>query len=551
MLLMCTTLFVNILKPIFIAEEVIITYGVKPFDICSKNAELWKYIKIIYMITFLASNLICSNLLYNKIPTKKKKKQKEIENDNNLKLLIGYNRTTEEKVYLPKSGLFQNFLITGTIGSGKTSSAMYPFTKQLIKYNYLNPNKKIGMLILDVKGNYYSQVKKYVQNYNLQDDLIVIELNTNITYNPLHKPNLKPIVLANRLKTILELFSENNSESYWLDKAEQILAEAIKLCRLYNHGYVTFAEIHNLVTKPDYYKEKIQNLRELFILNKFDREQIYELNMALNFFEREFENLDSRTLGILKSEITRITNTFISDYNVVKTFSPNRKELTFLGFEDVIKNGKIVILNMNIAEYKNLSKIIAAYLKLDFQTEIMRSLSNQNERITAFICDEYAEYVTKTDSDFFALSREAKCINIVSTQSYSSLKNTLKDETSVKVICQNLINKIWFRTDDIFTIEEAQKQLGKEDKEKVSKNISESAKQTKYNYLTKSLVNKDSSISESVNIYTQNDYVYDTNFFTQELETFNALCFLSNGNKILKPTKIGMYPYFLEEKEEI
>ena len=551
MLLMCTTVFANILKPIFIAEEVIITYGVKPFDICSKNAELWKYIKIIYMITFLTSNLICSNLLYNKIPTKKKKKQNEIENDNELKLLIGYNRKTEEKVYLPKSGLFQNFLITGTIGSGKTSSAMYPFTKQLIKYNYLNPNKKIGMLILDVKGNYYSQVKKYVQNYNLQDDLIVIELNTNITYNPLHKPNLKPIVLANRLKTILELFSENNSESYWLDKAEQILAEAIKLCRLYNHGYVTFAEIHNLVTKPDYYKEKIQNLRELFILNKFDREQIYELNMALNFFEREFENLDSRTLGILKSEITRITNTFISDYNVVKTFSPKMEELTFLGFEDVIKNGKIVILNMNIAEYKNLSKIIAAYLKLDFQTEIMRSLSNQKERITAFICDEYAEYVTKTDSDFFALSREAKCINIVSTQSYSSLKNTLKDETSVKVICQNLINKIWFRTDDIFTIEEAQKQLGKEDKEKVSKNISESAKQTKYNYLTKSLVNKDSSISESVNIYTQNDYVYDTNFFTQELETFNALCFLSNGNKILKPTKIGMYPYFLEEKEEI
>ena len=551
MLLMCTTVFANILKPIFIAEEVIITYGVKPFDICSKNAELWKYIKIIYMIIFLTSNLICSNLLYNKIPTQKKKKQKEIENDNDLKLLIGYNRKTGEKVYLPKSGLFQNFLITGTIGSGKTSSAMYPFTKQLIKYNYLNPNKKIGMLILDVKGNYYSQVKKYVKDYNLQDDLIVIELNTNITYNPLHKPNLKPIVLANRLKTILELFSENNSESYWLDKAEQILAEAIKLCRLYNHGYVTFAEIHNLVTKPDYYKEKIQNLRELFILNKFDREQIYELNMALNFFEREFENLDSRTLGILKSEITRITNTFISDYNVVKTFSPNREELTFLGFEDVIKNGKIVILNMNIAEYKNLSKIIAAYLKLDFQTEIMRSLSNQKERITAFICDEYAEYVTKTDSDFFALSREAKCINIVSTQSYSSLKNTLKDETSVKVICQNLINKIWFRTDDIFTIEEAQKQLGKEDKEKVSKNISESAKQTKYNYLTKSLVNKDSSISESVNIYTQNDYVYDTNFFTQELETFNALCFLSNGNKILKPTKIGMYPYFLEEKEEI
>ena len=546
-------IFIPILKPIFQAQELIITYGLKPFDICESNAKLWQYIKIMYIITFFTSNLICSNFVYNKIPIKKKiEKHLDTKNkDDKLKLLIGYNQKTKEKIYIPKSGLFQNFLITGTIGSGKTSSAMYPFTKQLIKYNYLNPNSKIGMLILDVKGNYYNQVKKYVKKYNLEDDLIVIELKSKITYNPLNKPNLKPIVLANRLKTILELFSENNSESYWLDKAEQILAEAIKLCRIYNDGYVTFKEIHNLITIPNYYKEKIQKLKELFILNKLSLEQIYELNMALNFFEREFQNLDPRTSSILKSEITRITNTFISDYNVLKTFSPERKELTFLGFEDVIKNGKIVVLNMNIAEYKNLSKIIAAYLKLDFQTEIMKNLNNNNERITAFICDEYAEYVTKTDSDFFALSREAKCINIVSTQSYSSLKNTLKDETSVKVICQNLINKIWFRTDDIFTIEEAQKQLGKEEKEKISKNISESAKKTRYNYLTKSLVNKDSSISESLNIYTQNDYIYDTNFFTLELETFNSLCFLSDGNKILKPTKLKMYPYFLEEKEEL
>ena len=538
-------IFIPILKPIFQAQELIITYGLKPFDICESNAKLWQYIKLMYIITFFTSNLICSNFVYNKIPIKKKtEKHLDTKNDDKLKLLIGYNQKTKEKIYIPKSGLFQNFLITGTIGSGKTSSAMYPFTKQLIKYNYLNPNSKIGMLILYVKGNYYNQVEKYAKKYNLEDDLIVIELNSKITYNPLNKPNLKPIVLANRLKTILELFSENNSESYWLDKVEQILAEAIKLCRLYNDGYVTFKEIHNLITIPNYYKEKIQKLKELFILNKLSLEQIYELNMALNFFEREFQNLDPRTSSILKSEITRITNTFISDYNVLKTFSPERKELTFLGFEDVIKNGKIVVLNMNIAEYKNLSKIIAAYLKLDFQTEIMKNLNNNNERITAFICDEYAEYVTKTDSDFYALSREAKCINIVSTQSYSSLKNTLKDETSVKVICQNLINKIWFRTDDIFTIEEAQKQLGKEEKEKISKNISESAKKTKYNYLTKSLVNKDSSISESLNIYTQNDYVYDTNFFTLELETFNSLVFLSDGNKILKPTKIKMYPYF-------
>ena len=256
-------------------------------------------------------------------------------------------------------------------------------------------------------------------------------------------------------------------------------------------------------------------------------------------------------MAILKSEITRITSVFVSDYDISKTFCPSKEELTFEGFSDLIKNGKILVLNINIAEYRNLSKIIAAYLKLDFQTEIMSNLSKNKVKTTAFICDEYAEYVTKTDSEFFSLSREAKCINIISTQSYSSIKNTLKDEAAMKVIIQNLINKIWFRTDDIMTVEDAQKQLGKEEKVKTSKSISENAKETKYNYITKTLNSRDSNVSESLNTYTQNDYVYDINEFTQNLETFTALTFLSDGTKILKPSKLKMYPYFLEKEGEI
>lgn len=541
-----------IFYPIYFSKEIIITYGIHPFDICSKNPLLWKYIKIIFIFTYIFSNIIFSIFIYNKFlfnifykkNIKNKNCKKNINNNiSNLNLLIGkdFNNTN---IYIPENGLYQNFLITGTIGSGKTSSAMYPFTNQLIKYNSQNPTDKIGMLILDVKGNYYNQILKYVKLYNLENDLIIIGLNSNNYYNPLHKPNLKPLVLANRLKTILTLFSENNSESYWLDKAEQILSEAIKLCRLYNNNYVTFSELHKLITIPNYYKEKIQILKKLFISSQLNSKQIYELNECLNFFQKEFENLDSRTKAILISEITRITNTFISDYDVFSTFSPPKEKLNFLGFEDVLKSGKIVVLNMNISKYNLLSKIIATYLKLDFQTEILNSLSEGTIKKTAFICDEYDKYCTKTDSDFFSLSRESKCINIVSTQSYSSLKNTLKDDASVKVITQNLINKIWFRTDDIFTIEEAQKQLGKEEKEKFSRSISENARETKYNYITNTLNSKDSNISESYNSYYQTDYIYDTNFFTRQLETFTALTFLSDGNKIYEPQKIKMLPYF-------
>ena len=540
----------NIFYPIFISDEIIITYGVHPFNICLKNPLLWKYIKIVFIFTYVFSNFIFSNFIFNQFLSKffvrkdKKSSGSKVLGSNLSKLNLLIGKFNNEGVFIPEKGLYQNFLITGTIGSGKTSSAMYPFTKQLLKYNSENSSDKVGMLILDVKGNYYNQVKNYVDLYGLQDDLVVIGLNSGIFYNPLHKPNLKPIVLANRLKTILTLFSENNSESYWLDKAEQILAEAIKLCRLYNDNYVTFSELHKLITVPGYYKDKIDVLKALFISSKLNNKQIYELNECLNFFQKEFEALDSRTKGILVSEITRITNTFISDYDVFSTFSPDKNKLNFLGFEDVIKSGKIVVLNMNVSEYSLLSKIIATYLKLDFQTEILSSLSNGTDRKTAFICDEYDKYCTKTDSDFFSLSRESKCINIVSTQSYSSLKSALKDEASVKVITQNLINKIWFRTDDIFTIEEAQKQLGKEEKKKFSKTVSESAKETNFSYITNTLNSCNSNISESYNSYFQSEYIYDTNFFTRELETFTALTFLSDGNKIFEPRKFQMLPYF-------
>ncbi len=461
----------------------------------------------------------------------------------NLNLNIGID-SFGKVVSIPEKGLYQNFLITGTIGSGKTSSAMYPFTKQLFEYNYKNPDDKIAILILDVKGNYHYQVKKYAEEFDLLNDVIEINLSGNINYNPLFKPNLKPIVLANRLKTILTLFSENNSESYWLDKAEQVLAESIKICRLYNDGYVTFLELHKLITMPNYFEEKVKVLRELFISSKLDKKDIYELNSSLDFFYKEFYNLDSRTKSILISEITRITNTFISDYDVFKCFCPKKENLTFLGFEEVLKSGKIVVLNINVAEYSLLSKILATYLKIDFQSEILTNLSNSSIKKSAFICDEYDKYCTKTDADFFSVSREAKCINIVSTQSYSSLKNTLNDDSSVKVIIQNLINKIWFRTDDNFTIEEAQKQLGREDKEKVSRSFSESARETNFSYITNTFNSENSNISETYSTFTQNDYIFDSNFFTQDLETFSALTFLSDGNKIFKPEKLRMIPYF-------
>ena len=543
-----------IFKDIFCSNYILIDFAVNPFNICESYPELWNFIKITYIISYSICTLIISHIMYSclfhKTIPQKNNPDTFANKSSDLNLLIGKDQENQF-LFINEKGLYQNILITGTIGSGKTSSAMYPFTRQLIEYKSTNKKEKMGLLILDVKGNYYKQVEEYCTLYNRKNDLMVLSLNGYIRYNPLDKPNLKAHVLANRLKTILTLFSSNNGEQYWLDKVEQILTECIKLCRLYNNGYVTFLELHKLITIPDYYASKISYLRQLFLAGKFTKEDCFNLLSSIEFFEKEFLKLDSRTMAILKSEITRITGCFVSDFQVQKVFCPAREEINFHGFRNLISQGKILVLNMNLAEFKNLSKIIAAYLKLDFQSEVMSRLANNKSqflRSVSFISDEFHEYVTSTDADFFAQSREAKCINIIATQSYTSLLNSLNNQNTTKAIIQNLVNKLWFRTDDIFTIEDAQKQLGKEEKTKYSKTISENAKTTNFNIFTKKFNSLDSNLSESINSYSQFDYVYDTNFFTQKLETFSCLGFLSTGRSILPPKKIYMIPYFQKIK---
>lgn len=334
-LVILITLFfilIFLFNPILTSNSLIFPYAIHPFDIVKVYPNTWTFIKKFYFLSLFFSYLILFLKFSKKIKFSKKVNLKNLPlpQENKLSLLVGFSNNFP--IYISENGLYQNILITGTIGSGKTASAMYPFTKQLIAYNSKNEKEKLAMLILDVKGNYHQKVLEYASSSSRLEDVIIIDLSGNFKYNPLDKPNLKPTVLANRLKNILSIFSPNTSESYWLDKAEQILAEAIKFCRLYNDNYVSFSEIHKLIMFADYYQEKLLITKKLFQEGKYSNAEVYNLLTSIDFFEKEFFSLDSRTMSILKSEISRITNIFISDYNVSKVFCPSKKEINFKRF---------------------------------------------------------------------------------------------------------------------------------------------------------------------------------------------------------------------------
>jgi hypothetical protein len=86
---------------------------------------------------------------------------------------------------IPRRGLLTGIAIVGAVGTGKTSCCMYPFVEQLVAYKPQDSEKKIGGLILEVKGDFCHQVKEILTRHGRAEDYIEISLDADYRYNPL------------------------------------------------------------------------------------------------------------------------------------------------------------------------------------------------------------------------------------------------------------------------------------------------------------------------------------------------------------------------------
>ena len=132
-----------ILKDILYGKNIMFPYALNKFYIDIEYPEIWIKIKayyyIINIVTPLTILLIYNLKKYTILETSKKKlkenntfinklfkeqkeyKDKEEISNEILEILIGFNEQ-KQPIYLDEKALFQNILITGSIGTGKTSS---------------------------------------------------------------------------------------------------------------------------------------------------------------------------------------------------------------------------------------------------------------------------------------------------------------------------------------------------------------------------------------------------------------------------------------------
>jgi hypothetical protein len=55
---------------------------------------------------------------------------------------------------IPQRGLYTGVMVLGAVGTGKTSACMYPYVDQLLRWRSEDPQRKVGGLVLEVKGDF-------------------------------------------------------------------------------------------------------------------------------------------------------------------------------------------------------------------------------------------------------------------------------------------------------------------------------------------------------------------------------------------------------------
>src|SRR5690348_9088010 len=157
---------------------------------------------------------------------------------------------------IPQRGLFTGIAIVGAVGTGKTSCCMYPFVEQLAAYKAPDEDKKIGGLVLEVKGDFCHQVKEILTRHGRADDYVEISLDSEYRYNPLHN-DLDAYALAYSIASLLNNLFGRGKEPFWQQAYTNVVKFIILLHKV-AYDYVTLFDVYECAISPDILERKIQ-----------------------------------------------------------------------------------------------------------------------------------------------------------------------------------------------------------------------------------------------------------------------------------------------------
>ncbi|MGV3518743.1 type IV secretory system conjugative DNA transfer family protein [Luteitalea sp.] len=227
--------------------------------------------------------------------------------------------------------------------------------------------------------------------------------------------------------------------------------------------------------------------------------------------------------------------------------------------EDLLESGHVLGLNFPVALNPALARGLGVMLKLDFQRAVLQRIPQMGEpgrtwRDLLFVADEYHAFATVGETDptgderAFALSRQARLIPIVATQSLSSLRSSLGGDESWRTLVQCFRTKLFLATSDEFTARMAAELCGKNDRLKVRYTLAEADQGAHISWLTGRAAASKQTLSASKSYSFESDYTFPPRVFT-ELQNAQAVALPYDGLNPLPPQYCYLKPHYLDVRQ--
>jgi hypothetical protein len=347
----------------------------------------------------------------------------------------------------------KNCIVFGQPGSGKTVCVLNALIDGLLSSCAKSPYPPSGLL-LDPKGDFCGKIRTLCRRYGREDDLLIIDParpDESIRWNPLDTDD-DELEVASRFAAVMECLGQKQGDtSFWVDSAKKFIRHAISLIRLTNPPGEppSFAQIGELAASLE------------AIVERTDRLDVTNpaCDSCLAFFANEWADLADATRTSIQAHITNMVDPFLMP--PYATLFAGRSTIRVA---DILDTGKILYVNMPIADKEAMARTIGTFVKLEYFREVLKRPGK--ERSSFFFCDEFQVFFTTTqgkgDPDFFERSRQSNHANIIATQNLPAI---LK-QTERKEIAHNLLGncavKIFLRNTDRETNQYASELFGQE-----------------------------------------------------------------------------------------
>ena len=190
------------------------------------------------------------------------------------------------------------------------------------------------------------------------------------------------------------------------------------------------------------------------------------------YWTSEFPNLSEKTRSIIVLSFSMLVRPLITGW--ARTLFCSDTNITP---EDTF-NGKIIIVDLPIQEYRLAGRVASIIWKRCFQIAVLR----RTQPIQGFLrpvflwADECQNFVTASDAEYQAVARSAGGCTVYLTQSREMLRSVVGNNDAVDALLGNLQNKFFCQSSG--DTEWAAKLLGERWQESTSTNVSRSGTDT-------------------------------------------------------------------------